>query len=411
MGTRNRERLHKINENLCGFAAIDLQDIDPSPYQRRRYFDEDKLKELAASIQREGLIEPIVVRPVRKRYELIAGERRLRAIRDYTDIKTIQAQVVHVGDLQARRISAAENMQREDLSAIEAIEAIVEIVDTELIEDKKYATMGKTPADRVKTLIGQLDSVRRSQVRGSEVSGHSKALSRKFAGQVEKIFKNLPNPLEWRSFYRHDLPILMDISEEVQKISIQDGLNRSQTRALETLKAASVEEFQRVTAYRQESSNPVVEPDSKDSSQIDLRDLSAREIKGIAEKAAKKESLTELNRPRVSPSFRLEMVIFMMSRMGIPVERIAARLKINRKTAKKYSENPRLIGSIKKSLNKGHACYKVADEHGWAEPLVWSIALEGKSDLEGVPPHPAYLILEKFLCKIFSCKDNQSLVC
>jgi hypothetical protein len=74
--------------------VIKLEHINPSPYQRRRYFDQDKLKELAASIQREGLIEPIVVRPVRKRYELIAGERRLRAIRDYTEMKTIQAQVI-----------------------------------------------------------------------------------------------------------------------------------------------------------------------------------------------------------------------------------------------------------------------------------------------------------------------------
>ncbi len=71
-----------------------------------------------------------------------------------------------------------------------------------------------------------------------------------------------------------------------------------------------------------------------------------------------------------------------MSRLGIPVERIAALLKINRKTAKKYSENPRLIRAIKKSLKKGHACHKVAEEHGCSEPLVWSIALEGKSDQE-----------------------------
>ncbi len=81
--------------------------------------------------------------------------------------------------------------------------------------------MGKTPADRVKALLGQLDSVRRSQIRGSEVSGHTKALSRKFAGQVAKIFKNLPKPLEWRSFYRHHLPILMDICKEVREVSIQ----------------------------------------------------------------------------------------------------------------------------------------------------------------------------------------------
>ncbi len=101
----------------------------------------------------------------------------------------------------------------------------------------------------------------------------------------------------------------MDISKEVQKISIQNGLNRSQIRALETLKEVSSEEFQWVITHDQESSNPVMEPDSVDSSQIELRDLSAREIKDIAEKAAKKESLTELNRPRVSPSSSQETVI------------------------------------------------------------------------------------------------------
>ncbi len=188
--------------------------------------------------------------------------------------------------------------------------------------------------------------------------------------------------MKWQTFYRHDLPILMDISKEVQKISIQNGLNRSQTKALETLKTASVEEFQRVITHDQESSNPVKKPDTRDSSQLDIKDLSAREIEGIAEKAARKESLTELNRARVSPSFCLEKVILMMSQLGIPVESIVARLKINRKTAKKYSENPRLVRSIKKSLKKRHTCYQVAKEHDCPEPLVWSIALEGKSDLD-----------------------------
>ncbi len=111
-----------------------------------------KLKELAATIQREGLIGLIMMRLNGGRYELIAGERRLRAVRDYTEIKAIAAQVVKASDLQARRILAAENLQREDLSAIETIEGTVEMVDAELIEDREYASMGKTPAERVKTL-------------------------------------------------------------------------------------------------------------------------------------------------------------------------------------------------------------------------------------------------------------------
>ncbi len=100
------------------------------------------------------------------------------------------ARVVEANDIQARRISAAENFQREDLTAIEEVEAIVELLDAELIEDKQYASMGKNPADRVKTLLGKLDSVRASKERGSSVSRQSKSLSHKFMGQVEKIFKN-----------------------------------------------------------------------------------------------------------------------------------------------------------------------------------------------------------------------------
>jgi len=141
-------------------------------YSMRRYpfsramaspLSTDKLRELAVSIQREGLIEPIVVRAKRDRYELIAGERRFRAVREFTEMDTIQAQIVVASNLQARRISAAENLQREDLSAIETIEAIVEIMDAELVEDEEYAAMGKKPADRVKTLLAKLDSVRRSK--------------------------------------------------------------------------------------------------------------------------------------------------------------------------------------------------------------------------------------------------------
>ena len=355
--------------------VIKLQDIDPSPYQRRRYFDEDKLKELAASIQREGLIEPIVVRPIRKRYELIAGERRLRAIRAYTEIKTIQAQVVHVDDLQARRISAAENMQREDLSAIEAIEAIVEIVDAELIEDKRYGTMGKTAAGRVKTLLDRLDFVRRSKQRGYEISDQAAMTSHKFVGRVEQMFRNLPKPLEWRSFYNHDLPLLMDFCEEVREISIRQRLNKSQTRALEKLKEASEEEFQKIvtpfccaehstgrqdqTPLDQESERPARAglamggKIDKDPGKISIRDLSAREIEEVARKAASKEIMHERNRPRISPSLNLEVKILLMGRLGIPSDRIAARLKINRKTVLKYYDNPDLVQPIRDFLKKG----------------------------------------------------------
>ena len=361
---------------------IELLAIEPSPFQRRQHFEEDKLKGLAASIQRDGLIEPIVVRPNGGRYQLIAGERRWRAVRDYTDMKTIQARIVNVNDLQARRMSAAENLQREDLSAIEKIETIVEITDAELIEDKEYRSMGDKPADRVKTLLGKLHSIENSKSRGSEVSKKSELLLNKFVQQVSIIFKNLPKPLEWRSFFNHDLPLLIDFCEEVRDVSIRQRLNRSQTRALEKLRSASIKEFQRVTAHAQRFGNSETGHLSRDSSQIDIRDLSAGEIEGIADKAARKEHMKERNRACVGPSLSLEAKTFMMSRLGIPANRIAERLKVNRLTALKYSENSRFVGSIRGSLKKGNLINEVPKEQGCPEPLVWSVALEGKTDQE-----------------------------
>ena len=366
------------------FKLIDVNKIDPSPFQIRKHRDEGKLKELAASIQRSGLIEPIVVRRIGRNgnYQNIAGGRRLEAIRKYTDIKSIQAQIVDVDDLQAREISAAENLQREDLSVIETIEGMVELVDAQLIKDKQYALMGNSPANRVKALLGKLKATRRSKERGYNPSKALIHTTNTYVRRVEKIFKNLPKPIEWLSFLHHDLPILMDICEDVKKASIQDGLNISQTKALEQLKAASNKEFQRVITKSQHSSKAGVRSGGKYSPHIDLKDLSSREINNIAEKAAKKEGLIEFNRSRVSPSLKSETVIVTMNSLGIPEERIAPLLKINRKTVKKHAENPRLLRSIKKSLGKGLAIHEVAKKHGCPEPLVWSVALEGKSDQE-----------------------------
>ena len=191
--------------------AINVNKIDPSPFQIRQYRDEGKLKELGASIEREGQIEPIVVRRNGGvNYELIVGHRRVEAVRKYTKMNTIQALIIEVDDLQARRISAAENLQREDLSVIEIIEAIVEIVDAELIEDKEYASMGKNPANRVKNLLGRLDSMRRCKERGYRVKGKTRQTSNTYVGRVDKIFKTLPKPMEWLSFLHHSLPILVD---------------------------------------------------------------------------------------------------------------------------------------------------------------------------------------------------------
>lgn len=93
------------------------------------------------------------------------------------------------------------------------IETIVELTDAELIEDKEYAAMDKTPVDRVATILRKIDSAGRSRERGFNPAKETKQTSNKFVGRIEDIFKNLSNPLGWLSFFNHDLPLLIDFCE------------------------------------------------------------------------------------------------------------------------------------------------------------------------------------------------------
>jgi len=100
---------------------LPVTDIQPNPYQPRTHFDEAALEELATTIRRHGVIQPIVVRPVRgaqDRYEIIAGERRWRAsqIAGLHDVPIVP---VEVSDSDALEMAIIENVQREDLNAME----------------------------------------------------------------------------------------------------------------------------------------------------------------------------------------------------------------------------------------------------------------------------------------------------
>ena len=97
---------------------IPLAAISPNPWQPRREFNEAALAELAASIEASGLLQPVVVRPVGSRFELIAGERRLRAV-TRLGWTTIPAVVREVDDQAALTLALIENLQRDDLSALD----------------------------------------------------------------------------------------------------------------------------------------------------------------------------------------------------------------------------------------------------------------------------------------------------
>jgi ParB family chromosome partitioning protein len=111
-----------------GPMQIDIDRIDPSPYQPRTRFREEALDELARSIRTSGIIQPLVVRQVGKRYELIAGERRWRAAQK-AGLTSVSAIIRQVPDELALEMTLVENIQREDLNAIEQARAFERLMD------------------------------------------------------------------------------------------------------------------------------------------------------------------------------------------------------------------------------------------------------------------------------------------
>ena len=108
-------------------SEIPIKDIRPNPYQPRKTFDKQALQELADSIRQYGVFQPIVVRKAVSGYDLIAGERRLRASK-LADKTTIPAVIVDFDDQKMMEISLLENIQREDLTPIEEANAYNQLI-------------------------------------------------------------------------------------------------------------------------------------------------------------------------------------------------------------------------------------------------------------------------------------------
>lgn len=109
-------------------TRLSVNDIRPNPYQPRRIFNEEKLVELAESIKQHGLFTPILVRESTNGYEVVAGERRLRATK-LTDLEEIDVIIVQFNDEQMMEIAIVENIQREDLNVLEEAQGYQSLID------------------------------------------------------------------------------------------------------------------------------------------------------------------------------------------------------------------------------------------------------------------------------------------
>ncbi len=171
-----------FNENATdseGAVYIKLNEIEPNREQPRKDFDEEALSELADSISKHGLIQPIVVRPTTVgTYQIIAGERRWRASR-LAGLDSVPVIIKEIDDKALMELALIENLQREDLNAVEEALGYKSLIDTyKLTQEEVAEQVGKSRSavTNALRLLNLTDTELEALKKGIISAGHARAL-------------------------------------------------------------------------------------------------------------------------------------------------------------------------------------------------------------------------------------------
>lgn len=175
---RGLEALIPLAKGEPGIVEIPLAEIRPSPFQPRKRFDDKKLDELAASIRAQGILSPVIVRQIPGGYELVAGERRLRAT-ERAGLERIPAVVREMSNAGMLEVALIENVQREDLNPVEEAEVYRRLIEEfGLTQEEMAARVGKDRASIANTLrlLKLPHPIREDLIEGAMSAGHGRAL-------------------------------------------------------------------------------------------------------------------------------------------------------------------------------------------------------------------------------------------
>jgi ParB family chromosome partitioning protein len=160
------------------YFLCDIDIIKPNPYQPRKQFSKNDLEELTQSIKEQGLIQPVIVRKNEAGYELVAGERRLRASKA-SGLKKIPAVIKDATDIELLQMSIVENIQRQNLNPMEEAEAYQRLVDEfNLTQEQTAKKIGKSRSAVANFIrLGRLPEDIKARLRDNTLSmGHARAL-------------------------------------------------------------------------------------------------------------------------------------------------------------------------------------------------------------------------------------------
>ena len=237
-----------VDERGKVYFSCPIEEISPLRGQPRKTFSGEKLDELAASIRENGIIQPLVVRSKEDRYELIAGERRWRAAQK-AGLREVPVVIQDVSDQTALEMALVENIQREDLNAVEEAEAYLALMETLGLSQEELARrVGKersTVANSLR-LLRLPEEIKRDIVEERLTMGHGRSLlpladsplmkqardeiiKRGISvRETESLVRRLQNPPAERSRSALLTPEMMDLQERLKRhFKAKVAINRS----------------------------------------------------------------------------------------------------------------------------------------------------------------------------------------
>tara|TARA_Y100001935_G_scaffold240030_1_gene228221 strand:+ start:370 stop:1209 length:840 start_codon:yes stop_codon:yes gene_type:complete len=167
------------NENKNGIQKINISQIIPNPSQPRKSFKDEELKELSSSIKNQGLIQPIIVKPIiNNQFQIIAGERRWRACQ-LNGMHEVDCVIKDIEDINVLEAALIENIQREDLNVIEEANAYKGLIDIKNINNENLAKLIGKSSSHVSNILRLLEldiKIQQMVINGDISMGHARAL-------------------------------------------------------------------------------------------------------------------------------------------------------------------------------------------------------------------------------------------
>ncbi|MEB3827017.1 ParB/RepB/Spo0J family partition protein [Phormidium sp. CCY1219] len=237
----NQPNTQYLSQSLTASVTLPLERISRSKFQPRSYFDEAAMEELTASVKQHGILQPIIVRPIgENRYELVAGERRYQAAKR-AKLPEAPAVVQELNDTEALKIALLENLQRDDLNAIEETEGILQLLalnlqcpiaqvpqvlyrlkhldDNSLLDNSTGSNVLPNPHQPPEK-SGQNVLPNVETVENGEIVEALLANPTLLAQQVKAVFDSL-NRMNWQSFVKSRLSLLKLPPELLEAVRTQ----------------------------------------------------------------------------------------------------------------------------------------------------------------------------------------------